>query len=105
MPERIPHPPHPFEKPHGPAAEYSRILGLNVIRLRRRARLNKKTFCLMAGISRPFLDKVERGLADPQVGMLVRMASTLGVTPADLLIPPFDDVPLEAYAHSRSERG
>jgi len=88
---------HPFACHPSPAAEYARVLGFNVKRLREKSRLNKKTLCLMANISRPFLDSIERGQSNPQLNIIVRLAKALDVTPEELITPPFDDVPIEAY--------
>lgn len=60
-------------------------LGRNV-RTRRRAQgLGKSAFCLMAGISRPTLDKIESGTADPKLSSISRMADALDVEPGELL--------------------
>lgn len=66
-----------------------RIIRERVGRRVREARLEagetKSGFCLMAGISRPYLDRVEAGEANLSLRMLVRLASCLRVDPADLL--------------------
>lgn len=61
------------------------ILAENVKRLRTKARINKKTFALMVGIGRPFLNKIENGEANPRLSILEKMADALETTPEYLL--------------------
>ncbi len=61
------------------------ILGTNVRRLRRAHGMSKVDFCMTAGISRPILDKMERGEANAQLDTLCKVAAALGVEPSDLL--------------------
>lgn len=69
----------------------SPIIGINVKRLRTKAHIKKKTFALMVGIGRPFLDRIESGVADPRISIIVRMADALETTPEQLLAKPKDD--------------
>lgn len=66
-------------------ARYAPILAANVKRLRKKEGINKKTFALMLGIGRPFLNKIESGVADVRLSVIVKMADTLRTTPQDLL--------------------
>lgn len=61
------------------------VLGANVRKLRIRARIKKKTFALMIGVGRPFLNRIENGTADPRLSLIVSMAEALETTPEDLL--------------------
>lgn len=61
------------------------IVAANVKRLRTRARISKKTFALMVGIGRPFLNKIENGEADPRLSVLEKLADALETTPEYLL--------------------
>ena len=63
----------------------SGTVGANIKRLRVQAHIKKKTFALMVGVGRPFLDRVEKGEADPRLSVLVRMADALETTPAQLM--------------------
>ena len=81
-------PSHTPEKHEPPGSWRSCVLGANVARLRRRAKISKKTFCLMVGIGRPFLDRIENGRADPRLSVLESLAEALETTPQDLLTPP-----------------
>lgn len=61
------------------------LLGRNVRNKRLGAGLNKVSFCMMANISRPILNRIERGEGNVTLDTLVRMANALEVTPKDLL--------------------
>ncbi len=63
----------------------SYVLAENVKRLRLEAKINKHTFSLMLGIGRPFLNKIENGLADPRLSVIVKIADALETTPEELL--------------------
>lgn len=63
----------------------SYVLAENVKRLRLKAKINKHTFSLMLGIGRPFLNKIESGLADPRLSVIVKIADALETTPEELL--------------------
>ena len=63
-------------------------LGANVARLRKEQELNKTTFALMAGVSRPYLNAIERGQADIRLSYMQRIADALCVEPTDLLNGP-----------------
>ena len=71
--------------PEPPAGELGAALGYNVRRLRTEQHLTKRTFAMMVGIGRPFLDKIESGEADPRLSLVIRLADALSVTPEDLL--------------------
>ena len=66
------------------------MLGYNVERLRKAHGFNKTVFSDMAGITRPTLNKIERGECDAQLSKLRGIADALNVTSADLLTPPPD---------------
>jgi transcriptional regulator with XRE-family HTH domain len=67
-----------------PAREALRV---NLIVGRARARLSQQAFAERAGISRPTVSRIERGIAD-DVGLdvLERIAGALGVLVADLFV-------------------
>lgn len=65
--------------------ELARTFGRNVMRLRKRAGLTKKRFCLMVGVGRPYFNRVENGTADPRLSIVERFAAALDVAPLDLL--------------------
>lgn len=61
------------------------IVGQNLRRLREEQGLGKTAFCLMSGISRPYLNRIEDGLANITLKELQRIADSLDV-PADSLL-------------------
>ncbi|MBO4352447.1 MAG: helix-turn-helix transcriptional regulator [Eggerthellaceae bacterium] len=63
------------------------LIGENVRRLRTEQDLSKKTLARISGVSRPLLDKVERGEADLRASYISRIADSLSVPPAVLLTP------------------
>lgn len=65
-------------------------LGSNVERLRREQDLSKTTFAHMSGISRPFLNKIERGTSNPNLSYVQQLADALSVAPIELLLAPED---------------
>lgn len=85
-------------------SERSCILGMNVELLRKGAKISKVRFCSLVGISRPMLDKIERGESNPRLDLLESLARVLGVKVADLITPPFDDVAPDFYRKSREKK-
>ncbi|BAK45875.1 helix-turn-helix domain-containing protein [Eggerthella sp. YY7918] len=89
------------------ATRFAPILAENVVYLRKQAKINKKTFALMVGIGRPFLNKIENGTANARLSVIVKMADALGTTPDYLLTahptPPAtnDRMPSRAIRHAR----
>lgn len=61
------------------------IVGRNVRALREEQGLSKVDFCLMAGVSRPYLNRIEAGEANVTVKQLDRLAKSLGVSATTLL--------------------
>lgn len=61
------------------------ILGRRVRELRVAQGLTKTDFCLMVGISRPYLNRIEEGRANVTLRQLSRLASGLGVPAVDLI--------------------
>lgn len=60
-------------------------LGRRVQALREQQGLSKADFCLMIGLSRPYLNRIESGDANVTVRQLERLASGLGVEPSSLI--------------------
>ena len=61
------------------------IVGRNVEALRKQQRLSQVDLCLMAGISRTYLNHIVAGRANVTVRCLSQLADALGVAPIDLL--------------------
>lgn len=61
------------------------ILGRNVRRLREEAGLSQEQLAFDGGMKRSYLSDLERGVRNPSVRALGRLAAALSVAPADLL--------------------
>ena len=61
------------------------IMGDRVRKTREYLGISKVEFSLAAGISRPFLDQIESGKANPSLETLINVAGALGMTVSDLL--------------------
>jgi transcriptional regulator with XRE-family HTH domain len=68
-----------------PALETLRV---NVIVGRARARLSQQQLAERAGISRPTVSRLERGVGDVGIDAVQRIADALGIAIADLFVPP-----------------
>lgn len=60
-------------------------VGRTVRTLREEQGLSKVDFCLMAGVSRPYLNQIESGRANITIKQLDRLAKSLGVSASTLL--------------------
>ena len=61
----------------------------NVRRLRVAARLSQEALAVDAGIDRTYVSRVERGLENPTVAVLQRVAKALGADIVDIVaVPP-----------------
>lgn len=63
----------------------ARTFGCNVSLIRRAQRLPKRLLADMAGISRPYLNDIECGVADVRLSTVMRIADALAVNPIVLL--------------------
>lgn len=70
------------------------VLGRNVTRLRKKAKITKQKFAWMVEIGRPFLNRIENGTADPRLSVILKLAEALDSTPQELLSDP--DAPAKA---------
>ncbi len=73
------------------ADEISLVFGRNVKRMRTDQGLNKKSFALICGISRPLLDEIESGTSDVRLSYVQRIADALSVNPSHLLASSSSD--------------
>ena len=97
------HPAHTTGQTNSSAEWRSYVLGSNVNRLRKRFKINKTTFCLMLGISRPYLNRIEKGDANPRISLIEKMAAALSTTPQNLLTPPFEPFPLPSRTSNKQQ--
>lgn len=68
--------------------DFRPILGARVKALRTRLGLTQEELAERADMHWTFISGIERGRKDPRVSTLGRIATALGVTPADLLRSP-----------------
>lgn len=61
------------------------LLGRNVKRLREAKDWSQEELADAAGLHRTYVSSVERGIRNPTVKILVKLAKPLGVSPGDLL--------------------
>lgn len=64
-----------------------RLLGRNVREARQRKGLTQEALALEADMKRSYLSELEAGKRNPTVRALGRLATALGVEPAELLRP------------------
>jgi len=64
---------------------YKRIVGQRIKGLRQEAELSQEILSERCGIYRTYLSRIESGSANPTLLVLVALADSLGVQPAELL--------------------
>ena len=69
-------------------SDYRKILGNNVREQRLAARMSQEQLGLEAGIDRTYISGIERGVRNPSLDLIVRIAAQLEATPAKLLAAP-----------------
>ena len=67
-------------------------LGTNVMRLRTEQELTKETLSLMSGLSRPTINRIEKGQLDVKLSSLLRIADALCVNPGELFEAPQEPI-------------
>jgi transcriptional regulator with XRE-family HTH domain len=60
-------------------------MGTRIRKIREAQGLSQAALAKKARITREYVNKLEAGLYDPTVGVLLRLAKALGVDPASLL--------------------
>ena len=68
------------------AMDLCALVGGNVRRYRKAARLSQEDVAHRAGLDRTYLSDIERGVANPSVNVLLGVAMVCGVHPAMLLL-------------------
>ena len=64
-----------------------RQIGQNLKRLREAKELSQEAFADVAGVHRTYVSGVERGVRNPTVAIVAKLAEGLGVLPDELLRP------------------
>lgn len=67
-----------------------RRLALNVRRLRRARDLSQEKFALEFGVDRTYISGIERGVRNPTILIVQRLADSLNVPIADLFADPVE---------------
>ena len=63
-------------------------VGLNVQRLRREKGWSQEDLAFESGLHRTYVSGIERGVRNPTLLILDKLAKTLGVAPAEVLARP-----------------
>ena len=81
------------------------LVAWNVRRLRVERDVSAEMLAAHSGVDRAYVSKIERGLANPTIEVLERLASVLGVELADFfVIPARSDHPPEPLPGGRRSR-
>ena len=65
-----------------------RLLGLNIQRLRHEKGWSQEDLAFESGLHRTYISGIERGIRNPTVTIVAKLAKTLGVGSGRLLEPP-----------------
>lgn len=68
--------------------DYQKSVGLRVKELRLKQGKTQADFCQQCGIVQPYLSRIETGMANPSLTLIVALAKTLQVQVHELLLPP-----------------
>lgn len=64
-----------------------KLVGRNFARLRKQKRFTQERFAEASGFTQQYVSDLERGRRNPTVVTLFELASTLGVSHVDLVLP------------------
>ncbi|WP_407187701.1 helix-turn-helix domain-containing protein [Bradyrhizobium centrosematis] len=64
-----------------------KLVGRNFARLRKQRRFTQEKFAEVSGFTQQYISDLERGRRNPTVVTLFELASTLGVSHVDLVLP------------------
>lgn len=70
---------------HGHMANYRIILGTNLREARKAANLSQEALALEIGIDRTYISGIERGVRNPSLDVIVKLAERVGMEPGRLL--------------------
>ncbi len=73
------------EIPHKTLEEVKSDIAANLKNIRKSQNIAQEKLALEAGVDRTFVSKIERGIGNPSLEVLLRLANRLGVSLADLL--------------------
>lgn len=64
-----------------------KLIGRNLARLRREKRFTQERFAEVSGFTQQYVSDVERGLRNPTIVSIYNLATALGVSHVDLVMP------------------
>lgn len=73
------------ESPNKTLEEVKADIAVNLKNIRKSQNIAQEKLALEAGVDRTFVSKIERGIGNPSLEVLLRLANRLGVSVADLL--------------------
>lgn len=73
------------ELPNKTLEEVKTDIAVNLRNIRKSQNIAQEKLALEAGVDRTFVSKIERGIGNPSLEVLLRLANRLGVSVADLL--------------------
>jgi transcriptional regulator with XRE-family HTH domain len=87
-----------------PVSEASRLLGMRLQELRLKAACSQEEIANLASMNVSNYGKIERGLGNPELHTLIRLATVLGVDVAELLAGiRADSLPLKRRVFTAKE--
>lgn len=66
--------------------DYRKILGRNVREARKAVGLSQEELGMEVEIDRTYISGIERGVRNPSLDVIVKIADRLGVSPSELLV-------------------
>jgi transcriptional regulator with XRE-family HTH domain len=73
------------ELPNKTLQDVKTDIAVNLRNIRKSQNIAQEKLALEAGVDRTFVSKIERGIGNPSLEVLLRLANRLGVSVADLL--------------------
>ena len=73
------------ELPNKTLEDVKTDIAVNLRNIRKSQNIAQEKLALEAGVDRTFVSKIERGIGNPSLEVLLRLANRLGVSVADLL--------------------
>jgi transcriptional regulator with XRE-family HTH domain len=67
------------------------LVAWNMRRLRVEQKLSQESLAERAGVDRTYVSRLERGIENPSIGILDKVAIALSVSIAELFVPPAAD--------------
>lgn len=73
------------DSPNKSLEEVKADIAVNLKNIRKSQNIAQEKLALEAGVDRTFVSKIERGIGNPSLEVLLRLANRLGVSVADLV--------------------